>query len=220
MSRRIGLFGGTFNPVHVGHLMVAAATRRRFRLDKIWLIPSAVPPHKRVVDMASAEDRLMMVKLACRGRAGLAANPMEVQAGGPSYSILTLERMRILEPKAVLFFILGVDAFSEIETWRDYRTVVSRCHFVVVSRPGFDWETCRKKLAAVVDDRLLELRPDGPPLERLPRRPSIFFFPLPTPDISSTDIRRLVRNGQSPAGLVPAAVARYIRDRRLYQGGQ
>lgn len=218
--RRIGLQGGTFNPVHLGHLRAAVEARRRFSLDRVLLIPSSVPPHKESADMAPAEHRLRMVRLACRGRAGLAASALEIEAEGTSYSVLTLEEVRRRYREAVLFFVLGIDAFQEIKTWREYRRVLKQCHFVVTSRPGYDLGRARRVLGSGPAARYVELDPNGAVVGRLPRAPSIFLLPISALDISSTDIRSRARRGDSLAGLVPLPVEKYIHRHRLYQGGQ
>ncbi|MBN2198888.1 MAG: nicotinate (nicotinamide) nucleotide adenylyltransferase [Candidatus Aminicenantes bacterium] len=219
-ARRIGLQGGTFDPVHLGHMKAAAEVRRRFRLDKVLLIPSAVPPHKESGGTAPAEHRLRMVKLACRGRAGLEASSLEIEAGGTSYSVLTLEAVRRRHRGAVLFFLLGIDAFQDIRTWRESRRVLEQCHFVVTSRPGYDLGQARRALGSVSAARFVDLEPGGPAVGRLPRAPAIFLLPIPALNISSTDIRRRARRGGSLAGLVPGPVANYIHRHRLYEGGQ
>jgi nicotinate-nucleotide adenylyltransferase len=219
-GRRIGLLGGTFNPVHLGHVQAAQEVRRRFRMNRVLFIPSSLPPHKRSAEIASPDDRLRMVKLACRGRLGLAASPIEIEAGGTSYSVLTLEKVRRRYSGAQLFFILGVDAFAEIDTWRDYPRVLEQCHFVVISRPGFDLEQARGVLRGSLGPRIVALGPKETAGARLPDEPRIFLVPIVALDISSTEIRRRARRGEPLRGLVPAAVETYIRRHRLYQGGQ
>lgn len=217
---RIGLQGGTFNPVHLGHLRAAGEARRRLALDRVLLIPSAQPPHKPSSNMAPAGHRMRMVKLACRGRAGLAASGLEIEAGGTSYSILTLEEVRRRNPEAVLFFLMGIDAFLEIKTWREYRSVLARCHLAVTSRPGHDLTLARRVLDSVPESRFREVGPGEDAVGRLPRKPTIFLLPMAALDISSTDIRRRAGRGESLAGLVPGPVEKYIRRHRLYQRGQ
>jgi len=216
---RIGLLGGTFNPVHAGHIRAAEEVKRKFRLEKVLFVPSAIPPHKRSAAIASAEDRLRMVRLACRGRKGLSSSPIEIEAGGTSYSILTLEKIRGRFTGAEIFFIVGVDAFLEIGTWRDYRRVLEQCHFIVISRPGYELPEARSVLGGKLAARMIELGSE----ESLPApragEPRIFLVPLASLDISSTDIRRRARRGQALRGLVPPAVETYIRRHRLYQGG-
>ena len=140
LMETIGLFGGTFDPIHLGHLRAAAEVRRLARLDRILFIPSYIPPHKAGGGAAPAADRLRMVELACRRRAGFEVSPIEVEARGKSYSIRTLRKIRALSPAARLFFIVGIDAFLDIGTWHEYEKVLAECLFIVTGRPGFELE--------------------------------------------------------------------------------
>jgi nicotinate-nucleotide adenylyltransferase len=214
----IGLFGGTFDPVHLGHLRAAAEVRRLTGLDRILFVPSYIPPHKAAGGAASPADRLRMVELACRRRAGFEASPLEVEARGKSYSIRTLRQVRAMSPRARLFFIVGVDAFLDIGTWHEYRKVLAECVFLVIGRPGFDLERARD----VLDGRLRKVT--GPLAEagslsgRVPPRFRVILVPIRAVDVSSTGVRERVRRGASLEGLVPGAVAAYIRQHQLYRG--
>lgn len=214
----IGLFGGTFDPIHLGHLRAAKEVRRLARLDRILFIPSFLPPHKAPGTGASPADRLRMVKLTCRGRKGIEASPVEVEAGEKSYSILTLRKIRALSPDARLFFILGVDAFLDIGTWREYYRVLEECFFIVMGRPGFELDRARGvlggKLRAAIGPLAGGEGAGGP----LPPRTRIFLLPIRALDISSTAIRERVRRGETLDGLVPGAVDVYIREHQLYRG--
>jgi len=214
----IGLFGGTFDPIHLGHLRAAAEVRRRARLDRVLFIPSYLPPHKKSGAAASAADRLRMVELACRGRAGFEASSIEVDAREKSYSILTLRKLRALSPESRLFFILGVDAFLDIGTWREYHRVLEGCFFIVMGRPGFGLDRARDVLGGSLRDRMAPVEGSEELAGTLPSRARIFLMPIRALDVSSTEIREKVRRGQSLEGLVPAAVEEYIRERQLYRG--
>jgi len=214
----IGLFGGTFDPIHLGHLRAGAEVRRRARLDRVLFIPSYLPPHKKSGAAASAADRLRMVELACRGRAGFEASSVEVDAGEKSYSILTLRKVRALAPEARLFFILGVDAFLDIGTWREYHRVLEGCFFIVMGRPGFVLERARNVLGGSLRDRMAPVEGSEGLAGALPPQARIFLMPIRALDVSSTEIREKVRRGKSLEGLVPAAVEEYIRERQLYRG--
>jgi nicotinate-nucleotide adenylyltransferase len=219
-GRRIGLLGGTFNPVHLGHVRAALEIKRRFRLERVLFIPSSIPPHKRAKVVASADDRLRMVGLACRGRKGLSSSPIEIKAGGTSYSILTLDKIRRRYAAGEIFFILGVDTFLEIDTWRDYRRVLEQCHFIVISRPGYDLARARRVLGGNLASRMIKLDQEESVKAPLPAGTRIFLVPIAALDISSTDIRRRARCGEPLRGLVPPAVETFIRRHRLYQGAQ
>ena len=213
---RIGVFGGTFDPIHNGHLKAAAAVGRRFGLDRILFVPSNIPPHKARRDMAPARDRMAMVELALRGRPRFAASPIEIRAGGTSYSIRTLRRLRRLHPRARIFFIVGTDAFLEIKTWKEWRSVLDESLFIVMTRPGVGLAKARRAPGAEYADRV---RPVGR-TERVREdwfsASRIFLFPIDALDVSATEIRVRIREGRPLAGLVSAAVARYIRARKLY----
>jgi len=216
---RVGLFGGTFDPVHNGHLRAAAAAARRFRLERVLFIPSAIPPHKRTAEMAEAEDRMAMVELAVRGRRRYVASPIEVEAGSTSYAVITLEKVRREEPGARLFFILGSDAFSEIETWREWRRVLDQCRFIVVTRPGTRLESARRTLDPSSGPAIAEVGPGVRLDEAFLEAHRIFLLPIDALPVSSTDIRRRVREGLSLKGLVPWAVECYIHRKNLYRPG-
>ncbi|MGB7297289.1 MAG: nicotinate-nucleotide adenylyltransferase [Candidatus Aminicenantales bacterium] len=216
-EERIGLFGGTFNPVHRGHLRASEAVRSRFMLNRVLFIPSFLPPHKQTTEMASPQDRFAMVELAVSAFPHLIASPLEIEARERSYSIITLNKVRSLYPNARIFFILGVDAFLEIETWKSYREVLEQCRFIVISRPGFDLAAARAALTSDYEGSFHHVREaeeigEGP-LEAF----RIFLLSIPALDISSTEIRRRVRRGRSIHGLVPESVEEYIRRKNLYQ---
>ncbi len=219
IKERIGLLGGTFNPVHSGHLRAAQEVSRIFSLDRVLFVPSYIPPHKQAAEAATPEDRFAMVELAVRNHPRFIASPLEIEAQEKSYSVITLEKVRTLYPGAWIFFILGIDAFMEIDTWKSYRKVLEQCRFVVISRPGYDLAEARCVLpeeyagwihsrsepgAAPVDDGLL-------------RRFRIFTVPIRAIAVSSTEIRRKIRQGEALRGLLPKAVEAYIRKHNLYQ---
>jgi len=214
----IGLFGGTFDPIHLGHLRAAGEVRRRARLDRILFIPSFIPPHKNAGTVASAADRLRMVELACRWRKGFEASPVEVEAGEKSYSILTLRKIRALSPAARQFFIMGVDAFLDIGTWREYQRVLQECFFIVMGRPGFELDRARDVLDGKLRDSIGPLATGAGAAGPLPPQTRIFLLPIRALDISSTAIRERVRRGETLDGFVPEAVEAHIRERKLYRG--
>jgi nicotinate-nucleotide adenylyltransferase len=216
-KRRIGLLGGTFNPVHEGHLRAAEEVRRRFGLNRVLFIPSYIPPHKQTTDMASPEDRYAMVELAVRARPEMEASPLEIEAREKSYSIITLNKLKAIYADAWIFFILGIDAFLEIETWRSYREVLEQCHFIVISRPGFDLEKAREALPSEYAGKIKDCGRTGPVGADLLSRFRVFLMMIDALDISSTDIRGRVKAGRPIHGLVPAPVEEYIRTKNLYQ---
>jgi len=214
---RIGVLGGTFNPVHAGHVRAAALIRRRFGLDRVLLVPSFIPPHKETASVAPARDRMAMVRLALRGFRRLVASPIEIEAGGTSYSIFTLDKLRRRHPGAEIFFLLGVDAFLEIATWHEWRRVLERCRFIVMTRPGRRLSAARGALDASYRDAFFEVRPGSRLAAPVLASHRVFLAPIAALDVSSTDIRARLRAGRPVRGLVPAAVAAYISERGLYR---
>ena len=218
MKETIGLFGGTFDPIHLGHLQAAAEVRRRAGLGRVLFIPSYLPPHKASGTVASAADRFRMVELACRRRSGFEASAIEVEAREKSYSILTLRKLRALAPEARLFFILGVDAFLDIGTWREYHRVLEECYFIVTGRPGFDLDRARDVLGGSLRDAIGPLPTREGAGGPLPPGIRVFLLPIRALDVSSTAVRERVRRGLAIDGLVPNSVAAYIREHKLYRG--
>ncbi len=215
---RIGIFGGTFDPIHVGHLRAAEAVRSRFGLDRVLFVPSNTPPHKRRPSVAPARARLAMVELAVRGRSGFEANSIEARSRATSYSVVTLAKIRKLFPGALLFFILGADAFFEIKTWRAWRTVLNQCVLIVMTRPGTSLRTARAVLEPEYRSRMISLRRSTKIDSALEAGRSIFFLPIEALPVSSTEIRRRLRERRSIDGLVLDSVAAFIGGRKLYQG--
>jgi len=207
---RLGLLGGTFDPIHVGHLELARVARQALSLDRLVLLPSNVPPH-RTPPHASAAHRFAMTALAIQDEEGLETSDLELLADGPSFTSRTLDRLagQGLDTRTV-FFVTGADAFRDIRSWRDYPDLVDRCHFVVVSRPEFPVAALPGALPDLAD------RMVAPPYAP-PAGPGIFLLDAVTPAVSSTEIRQRIARGASIAGLVPPAVAGHIARHRLYQ---
>lgn len=207
---RLGVLGGTFDPIHVGHLDVARGAAHSLSLDEVWLVPANLPPH-RTHPHASAADRFAMVELAVAGDRALRASDLELRADGPSYTTLTLDRLAAegIDLRTV-FLITGADAFHDLPSWRNYPAILDRCHFVVVSRPGQPAGRLREMLPSLAS-RMLNA--SGP----VPDTPAIFLVDAPTAPVSSTDVRGRIAAGQSIDGLVPPAVASYIETHGLYR---
>jgi nicotinate-nucleotide adenylyltransferase len=206
---RIGLLGGTFDPIHIGHLDVARAACRALSLDRLLLMPSRVPPH-RGVPHASPSHRFAMAVLATQHESWLEVSDLELADAAPSFTSTTLDRLAAAgEDTRRLFFVTGADAFHEIRTWKDYPGLLDRCHFIVVSRPDWPVGALRPALPELAS-RLCDA-----PCE-IPARPSIFLVDAPTAPVSSTDIRRRIAEGLEIRGLVPPAVEAHILKHRLY----
>lgn len=207
---RIGLLGGTFDPIHYGHLDVADAARRALRLERIWLVPARVPPHRRE-PQAPAAHRFAMAALAVQRRPELAVSDIEMEDRNPSYTSATLDRLASagIDTKS-LFLVTGADAFREIETWLGYPLLLDRCHFVVVSRPGQP-STEMPALLPQLSSRMRLMPAD------IPETPGVFLVDAPTAPVSSTGIRRRLQSGESIESMVPPEVAAYIARQRLYR---
>lgn len=203
MADRIGILGGSFNPVHLGHLVMAQDALERFGLDRVLFVPANQPPHKPTPGMASAADRLTMLQLATRGDPRFAVCEEELQRGGVSYTVDTLRRLRELHPGAGLHFIIGGDTLRELHTWKDIYTVLELCVMVTIARPGFRTEGLDAE----------GLRLDDP----WPARLAANVVTGHLVAVSSTDIRARAARGWSVRYLVPDAVAQYIADGGLYR---
>lgn len=215
-KNRVGLFGGTYNPIHYGHLQAAYTVQKRFLLDKVLFIPSYIPPHKESIMVASPSHRLQMVKLALSSSSQFIPSSIEIEAKGKSYSIYTLNKIKRVYPQSWIFFILGIDAFLEIHTWKNYQAVLQQCSFVVISRPDYDLTEAKHFLNGQYSKTMYWLSEEERIDENLLFSYNIFLFPVDTLDISSTEIRKRIHNGQSIQGLVPQPVEKYIKENRLY----
>ena len=195
---RVGVLGGTFDPIHLGHLAAAEAAIACADLEKVLIMPSAQPPH-RPGAIASAEQRLAMCRLAVEGRPRLEVSDVEVRHGGRSYTVGTLAELKRLAPQDDLFLILGWDAAALFATWREPAKVRSMASVVVISRPGTQTPGAVQLAAAGLD------------VERT------VLCLRPTPDISGSALRRAIAAGEPVAGKVPPAVERYIAAHSLYR---
>ena len=218
---RVGLLGGTLDPIHLGHIETALAALRALRLDRAYVLPSNVPPHRTEQPVASSYHRFAMTALAVNGRDGLLASDLELTTPGTSYTADTLTRFREASglTASQVFFITGADAFAEIATWHRYPEVLDLAHFVVVSRPGVAAESLRQQLGTLAS-RMISVTPDDSNREprTASREPRVFLVNAATPDVSSTEIRKRLMAGRSIAGLVPPGVQRHIAQHGLYSG--
>jgi nicotinate-nucleotide adenylyltransferase len=212
----LGLFGGTFNPIHLGHLRAAVEAREAFDLDKILLIPSAVPPHKSAQEIAGAKERLEMVRLAVRDVPFLEASDVELARPGPSYTVETLQYFQdIFGAHCVIYFIVGIDAFFEITTWKSYLQLFSLAHFIILARPGKRVDELRAFILTHISRDYNQEEAMEP--YRHPEWRTIFFLRVTHMDISATQIRTRVGEGRSIRFLVPPQVEDYIKKKGLYR---
>ena len=210
---RVGLLGGTLDPIHQGHLDVAEAARRALGLTRVLVMPSRIPPHRRA-PRASAPHRFAMAALAVQSSPDFLVSDLEMldtSDTAPSYTSATLDRLAARGVNTrELFFITGADAFRDIRTWMGFPTILDRCHFVAVSRPGQPAEGL-KSLLPELAGRMVA------PESSLPDQPAIVLVDAPTAPVSSTEIRERIRTGESIEGMVPREVAAYIEKHGLYR---
>jgi len=209
--RRVGIMGGTFDPIHWGHLEAAFAAEAALKLMRLLVVTSHVPPH-RETPHASSYHRFAMVAFAIAGRSGWRASDLELRLDAQSYTAATLRKFhdRGYAP-AELFFIVGADAFAEIQSWKDYPAVLEYAHFAVVARPGFPVDDLPRRLPMLAE------RMVRPPLDAISHLdPMIVLIDSPTSNVSATQIRDRRARGESIAGLVPDPVRQHIEQHGLY----
>jgi nicotinate-nucleotide adenylyltransferase len=211
-----GLLGGTFDPIHLGHLRCAEEVREIFNLDRVMLIPTARQPLKTEQAISLFHHRYDMVERAIASNPSFSISDIEARRGGTSYSIDTVRHFLDHEKDLTeLYFILGQDAFDNIRQWKGWRALLGLCHFVVMTRPGYDVRKLPDILThEVASEFVYDTHRDG---FRGPTETFIYFRYLTLLDISATDIRRRVADGRSIMYLVPDMVGHYIRDNALYR---
>jgi len=218
LTQRLGILGGTFNPVHFGHLAAAEEVRDRLKLEKVIFIPSFLPPHKIDEDIPSAVQRQEMVRLALKGNAHFTVSDIEIRRGGRSYTIDTVEALRHAHPGAELYFLTGLDSFLEIRTWKDWDRLLTLCSFVVLSREGYRFrDMAQLGFLDVPEQELAALDArEKDQVVIMTGSIRVYLERVPFYDISSTDIRKRVREGRSVKYHLPDAVEHYIIENKLY----
>ncbi|HKT33876.1 MAG TPA: nicotinate-nucleotide adenylyltransferase [Nitrospira sp.] len=216
----VGVLGGTFNPIHAGHLAIAHQAREALGLDRVVLIPTGDPPHKPHQHLAPAKDRYEMVRLAIASDPSLSISDVELRRPGKSY---TIDTIRLLQHEygheARLFFLIGLDAFVEIPTWRDPETLLTLCSFVVLSRPGLSFQalSALPLLPPIPHESLMDL--DAGRSRRLDvslGSQSLICLHLPPNTVSASDIRARIAQGIPTANLLPPTVESYILQHHIY----
>lgn len=226
---KIGIFGGTFNPIHQGHLAIAEEVLKSVGLDWVLLIPAGRPPHKKERKVLPAKHRMEMARLAVQGHKKIEASDLEIARGGKSYTIETVKALERNYPKGTEFYlILGLDAFLEFPTWRSPKELTTRCHIVVVSRPGYRFsDLSRLDFPGRPDpERLNELdagrrvRLDLPLAavgHGLSAGNRLILIRVPAHDVSATQIRDHLSGGKRLKNLLPPLVESYIMNHSLYR---
>ncbi len=214
---RIGIFGGTFNPIHIGHLITAETLREDFDLDRVLFVPSARPPHKPSPELIGTEHRTAMVRRAIEGNPAFELSTVEVDRPGPSYSVQTVETLRdSLGRKGELYLILGIDTFLDLAAWHRPDQLLRLCHLIINSRPGFSFTEASRVLAGTFGIPVEE----GASQADLPEGHTLFFAEVPLLEISSTKIRTLLAEGRSVKYRLPESVESYILSHHLYTQSQ
>ena len=208
--------GGTFNPIHFGHLRAAEEVAESLRLEQMIFIPAAKPPHKSEVEVVSFDHRWHMMELAIEGNPLFVLSDLEYQRPGISYSVETLTQLsKERGGSEELYFVLGLDAFLELQTWKSYRELFSLCHFIVVARPGFSPDSLDAMLNTQVSDRYsFDIQLQG---YRHPNLHTVYYREVTLLDISSSTIRQLLAEGGTVRYLLPKKVEEYIQQHGLYQ---
>ena len=219
---RIGLFGGTFNPFHLGHLKAALEVKKAFSLDQNYIIPSAIPPHKNNLGLVKAGDRREMIRQAVSNHPGLVVSDIELKRSGPSYTIDTVNHFKSTFSEGTrLYLIVGLDAFLEIDTWKSYHDLLRIIPFIVMERPDPKWKDSSRQRQVLEEflkcriskgynfssSRFGYFHADKQP---------IFISKLRLLDISSSAIRELIKAGGSIQSLVPPKVESFIKSKGLY----
>lgn len=200
---RVGIMGGTFDPVHQGHLVTAEAARSEFKMNKVVFVPSGQPPHKKGLNISNKEHRYIMTVLATAANPFFEVSRTEIDRPGESFAIDTVRYIRSkMQPDSELYFITGADAIMEIVTWKDVEELFENCSFIAATRPGFNLNEMKQKLKKKL------------PPESLAR---IIPLEVPAMAISSTDIRERVKQKRTIKYLLPESVENFIQKNDLYQ---
>jgi nicotinate-nucleotide adenylyltransferase len=215
---RLGIFGGTFDPPHLGHFRAAESVREAMALDRILFVPAAVPPHKSGPGITPAEDRYRMVRAAVEKEPFFEVSRIELDRNGPSFTIDTLGRIESEMPGSKVFFITGIDSFRDIRTWHRWEELLKSYSLVVHGRPGSALSTAYEAVPEKWHSSFIALPESGMGSEaRVDVSGTVFLLHAVTLNISSTEVRSMIRAGRSIRYLVPTEVEEFIDKRRLYR---
>ena len=198
---RVGIFGGTFDPIHLGHLTLAEQCREQCRLDEVWFVPAAQPPHKLNISISPAKSRCEMIDFAISGNAAFRLSTIKLDRAGPSFTVATLEQLKADDASRELFLLIGADSFRDLPSWREPARILELATIVAVNRGDRPLPDCwplRTICGDLADTRIINVG-------------------MPAIDISATDIRRRVSEGRSIRYLVPRAVEASIQQNKLYR---
>ena len=214
-GEKIGVIGGTFNPIHMGHLRSAEEVREAFGLERVIFIPSASPPHKEKGTIIDARHRYNMVKCAVAKNPHFSVSDIEIKRRGTSFTVDTLRCMRKIGGEGIkIYFILGIDAFLEIETWKEFKELFGLCDFIVTNRPGPESSNKKIEIPKELEDAFETTDKD---IFTHKSGHRIYYQCISALDISSSNIRGMIRSGKSIRYLVTDPVKKYIEKRGLYR---
>jgi len=213
---KLAIFGGTFDPIHLGHLRSAEEVREKFELDRVLFVPSHVPPHREEAPAASPDERLEMVRLAIGANPAFRASDIEMKRAGRSYTIDTVrELLEGMSPLDSLYLIVGYDAFSLFASWKDWREILALCHVIVTSRPGVGESLGVEQIPVAAREAFCYDQIRERFVNELGK--SILFIELTGLAVSASQIRKMRREERSIRYLLPDNVQSYIESRGLYQ---
>jgi nicotinate-nucleotide adenylyltransferase len=201
---RIGIFGGTFDPIHMGHLILAEQCRAQANLDEVWFVPSSQPPHKSHSNVTRFDQRCEMLELAIAGHPAFRVDRIEKERAEPSFTAVTLEQLHARHPEHEFFLMMGSDCLPDLPGWYEPRKVIALASLLVVPRPSVMLWT-DKRLAKSLDVEAAAVR--------------LQYIACPPIDLASRELRRAIADGMSVRYMIPRAVEEYIRERKLYTAG-
>ncbi len=226
-AKKIGIIGGTFDPIHCGHLHIARLMGTKFALECIIFMPAPTPPHKDSAEISTFPHRYAMVEQAIEPEKNFCVSALEAQRRGRSYTVDTLRQLRALHPRAALYFLMGMDSFAKLDSWKEYHRLFEYSNIVVAQRPGTPTYTHREDLPVALRqlfcydaarNSFTYAGSDKKPVTSdTPDHGNLYFLREACMDISSTEIRHRVQHNQPLTGMVPEAVQQYIARHDLYK---
>ena len=218
LEKRVGVYGGTFDPMHNGHWQVAEAVLRAFAMDRLLFVPAYVPPHKRGHLISSPYHRLAMLILATAQSPRMFVSSVELEAPSRPYTVETLQRLQSENPEVRLFFVMGEDSFKDVMTWHEYERILSEYDVIVATRPGYGQDqSVVSRLTPELRARVVDLRGGRFPSDETLAWPRIYLTDYIEVDVSATSVREAAARGAAIEGLVPPAVAAYLVKYGLYR---
>ncbi|WP_025270417.1 nicotinate-nucleotide adenylyltransferase [Hippea sp. KM1] len=208
---RIAIFGGSFNPIHIGHLRGAISVYETFKLNKVVFMPAGNPPHKKV-EQTTPQQRYQMVKLATEGLDFFEVSRLEIDKKGINYTIETVYEFKESHPSDELFFIVGTDAFYQLDSWKNHRELVGLITFILIKRPEYDTSAILKKYSSIVNFERIEK--EG---AYSAKKNTVYIYTPPAFDVSSSMIRKKIKNSECIRYLVPESVEKFIEKEGLYR---